>query len=109
MICEFEVKVKVAVDSNEKDNTKAKHIHTKFTLDISKNLDPSAYNDPSGLPTKNGCNAITQTLIQGLLGNIHTAHQQGYRDSAEHLRYIISKLEEGFIQVPDIRPDKYEG
>ena len=31
------------------------------------------------------------------------AHEKGFRDSAEHLRWIIAELERGFIAVVDIK------
>lgn len=57
------------------------------------------YNDRRGLPTKAGSHALTNAFVQGLVGNIHHAHQKGFKDSAEHLRYIIAELERGFINV----------
>jgi hypothetical protein len=58
------------------------------------------------MPNKEGCKAITETLIQGIIANIHFAHQKNYRDSAEHLRDIIKKLEEGFIDIVEIENDE---
>lgn len=54
------------------------------------------WRDENGLVNKDGMKVQTQGLIQGLVANIHWAHQNGYWDSAEHLRYIIEYLEKGF-------------
>lgn len=74
----------------------SQHVATHLRLEPSKNLDQKKYNKPNGLPTKDGTHAATIALIQGLVGNIHYAEQQGYRSSADHLRYIIKELERGF-------------
>ncbi len=76
-------------------SSKSKHVATDFFLEVSDNLDSSQYNN-DGLPTKVGTKALSQAFIQGLVGNIHNAHQKGFWDSAEHLRYIIAELEKGF-------------
>jgi|GEM_PF-1686584 len=83
----------------EPGSQKSTHVATDFRLEVSKNLDQSQYNDHRGLPTKGGSHALTQAFVQGLIGNIHHAHEKGFRDSAENLRYIISELERGFIAV----------
>ncbi len=88
--------VKVTAEYHPGDTT-SKHVSTDFLLEVSKNLDQLKYNDKEGLPTKMGSHALTQVFVQGLVGNIHLAHEKGWRDSAEHLRYIISELERGFI------------
>lgn len=54
--------------------------------------------DDNGLVNKEGMKIQTQGLIQGLIANIHFAHQNNMWDSAEHLRYVIQYLEKGFIQ-----------
>lgn len=90
--------VKATADYQQGD-TSSRHVATDFRLEVSKHLDQSKYNDKRGLPTKDGSHALTVTLIQGLVGNIHHAHQKGYKDSAEHLRYIISELERGFVAI----------
>lgn len=94
--------VKVTAEHNNGD-TSSKHIATDFRLEVSKHLKQDEYNDKRGLPTKAGSHALTNAFVHGLIGNIHAAHHKGYKDSAEHLRYIISKLEEGFITVATTR------
>ena len=76
---------------------------TDFNLTCSSNIDKSTYLDSGGLPNKDGSVVLSNTLIQGLVGNIHMAHEQGFRDSAEHLRWIISELERGFVAVPTLK------
>lgn len=86
------------LESSEGAKT-SKHISTNFNLDVSKNMDRSKYFDKDGLPNAEGSKALTQVFMAGLIANIHNAHNNKFRDSAEHLRYIISELERGFIQV----------
>lgn len=50
-----------------------------------------------------GFKALSQLFIQGLIANIHTAHQAKVWDSAEHLRFIIGNLEKGFATPMDAR------
>lgn len=80
---------------------KSVHEGCNLRLDVSEGLNKSRYlqND---LPTKDGCHALTLTLVSAISVNIHYAHENGFRDSAEHLRYIISELERQFVQVPTI-------
>lgn len=93
----FEVKsvLKLAHTPGTKTST---HVSTQFALYPSKNLDQDKYlND--GLPTKEGSEVITTVLVSSLVGNIHNAHENGFKDSAEHLRFIIAELERGFATV----------
>jgi len=76
----------------------SKHLATKVNLIVSKNLDDTHYVDENGLPTEFGFEALTNNFIQGLVCNIHVAHEKGFRNDAEHLRFIISELERGFIE-----------
>lgn len=98
MILKFESKCVLEVEYTEGMIT-TKHLATKFNLEVSKNLDKSQYIDPDGVPTAAGTKVLTNNFVQGLIGNIHQAHDKGYWDSAEHLRYIIAELERGFIAV----------
>lgn len=79
----------------------SKHIATDFFLEVSENLDENKYIDQDDVLTKDGSHALTQCFVQGLIGNIHFAHQKGYRNDAEHLRYIISELERGFSSIAE--------
>lgn len=83
------------VDIGSKE--RAKHSSTKTVFSVSKNIEAGEFFDDDGYPNKEGTRAITTTLLQGLIANIHSAHQFKYRDSAEHLRHIISELERGFV------------
>ena len=83
--------------SHTKGDAQSKHVSTNFRLEAEAPLQQSMYTDKKDLPNKEGSKVVTQVLVQGLIGNIHQSHQKGYRDSAEHLRYIISELEKGFV------------
>jgi hypothetical protein len=87
----------------------SKHKCTDLYLEVSDNLDRSKYLDAEGLPTAEGSKADTQCLIQGLAANIHAAHQKGFRDSAEHFRYVLSELERAFIHVTNISSEDWNG
>lgn len=95
----FTAIVKVTAE-HAKGALSSKHVSTDFRLEAPLPLDESQYNE-DGIPTAKGSHALTATLIQGLVGNIHYAHEKGFRDSAEHLRYVISELERGFIAVSE--------
>ncbi len=75
---------------------------TDVSLGMSPNMDIKQYFDEKDYPNKDGCEVISRTLIAGLSGNIFMAHECGYRDSAEHLRFVISQLEEMFVLNPTI-------
>ncbi len=88
--------------AHEKGMTTSRHVATDFFLEVSDNQDKTMFLDKEEMPTKIGTKPLTQCFIQGLVGNIHHAHQKGFWDSAEHIRYIISELERGFAQVATI-------
>lgn len=92
--------VKVTADYQH-GATSSEHVATDFRLDVSKNLDQVQYIDKRGLPTEKGSHALTNVFVQGLIGNIHHAHKKGFKNDAEHLRYIISELERGFINIAE--------
>lgn len=85
---------------------KSELISTDFYLEPGEGLEKSAYVKKSGELTKEGCEALTSVFTMGLASNIHLSHNLGYKDSAEHLRYIISKLEEAFVAIPNISLEK---
>lgn len=89
---------KITLEPNP-DGKSSSHVSTEFTLELSKNQDKNMFLDFKGRPKKEGVKPLTQTFIQGLVGNIHFAHQKGYWDSAAHLRYIIDELTRGFATV----------
>lgn len=82
-----------------KGSLKSQHVATDFYLEVSENLDESKYMNDEDVLTADGSKALTQCFIQGLVGNIHMAHERGYRNDVEHLRYIISELERGFSSI----------
>lgn len=87
---------------HHKGDPTSTHVKTDLLLHCSSNLDKKKYLDKKELPTKDGIKPLTQCFIQGLVGSIHMAHQNGWWDSAEHLRYIISELEKGFASPANV-------
>lgn len=75
---------------------------TDVTLGMSPNMNINSFFDENDFPNKEGCEVITRTLVSAISGNIFMAHQQGYIDSAKHLRMIISQLEEMFVMNPTL-------
>jgi hypothetical protein len=78
---------------------KSRHVQTKFNLDVSKNLQRKQYLDNEDLPTADGSKVLTNVFVQGLIGNIHHAHEKGFWNDAEHIKYIIAELERGFVEI----------
>lgn len=106
---EFSLEAKVVLTlEHTKGMTTSKHVATDFNLDVSKELDRSMYLDKEDLPTEVGSKTLSNVLVQGLVGNIHFAHEKGFIDSAEHLRWIISELERGFIEVTNIQQSNFK-
>ncbi len=106
---EFEFTGKCVVTmEHKKGETTSSHVSTDFNLDVSKNLNRSQYLDKGDLPTKDGIKPLTQCFIQGLVGNIHMAHQKGFWNDAEHLRYIISELEKGFVAIANVSESNFK-
>lgn len=101
---EFEFKATAVIRLRHNGEKKGSELlHSKFYFEPSDNLPNEVYVDAEGIPTHEAIKPLTQCFIQGLLGNIHTAHLSGRWDSAEHLRYIIAELERGFIENPSIK------
>ena len=105
MLFEIEGKCVITLENSGGQTSALKSVD--FNLDVSDNQNKSAYLDKEGLPTKIGTKALTQTFVQGLVGNIHQAHENQFWDSAEHLRYIISELERAFVQVPHLKKSDF--
>lgn len=97
----FEAKVVLTVE-HKPGMTTSKHVATDFNLEVDSQLNRSQYLNDEDLPTKDGSKVLSNVLVQGLIGNIHSAHQQGFRDSAEHLRWIIEELTRGFAAVANV-------
>ena len=102
----FEARVVLTLD-HQIGLKKSKHVSTDFNLIIKKPLDEKQYLDAEGLPTKAGSQALSNVLIQGLVGNIHMSHEKGFIDSAEHIRWIISELERGFFTVATTKTSEF--
>jgi hypothetical protein len=102
----FEAKVVLTLEHKQGMAT-SKHVATDFNLEVDKQLDRKQYLDSEDLPTEAGSKVLSNILVQGLVGNIHMAHEKGFRDSAEHLRWIISELERGFVTVANVEQSKF--
>lgn len=102
----FEGKVVLTLSHNKGDKS-SKHVSTDINLFVGKGLKKDQYLDEEDLPTEEGTRSLTQCFVQGLVGNIHQGHEKGYWDSAEHLRYIISELERGFVTVANVSTSNF--
>jgi hypothetical protein len=98
---QFKAVVVLTVEHNA-ETENAYHRRTEFNLVIDDDLNKEGYFTEEGLANESGSEVLSNILVQGLIGNIHLAHQQGFRDSAAHLRWIIAELEQGFITNYDI-------
>ena len=92
--------------SHTEGTSTSKHEGIGMFLEVSENLDRTKYLDEEDLPTEEGSRALTMVLTSALVANIHMADQSGWRDSAEHLRYIIGELERGFASVATVSKGK---
>lgn len=82
------------------------HVSTEFNLEVNNPILSSFYLE-DGLPNAAGSKILTNVLVQGLIGNIHMAHGEGFMDSAEHLRFIISELERGFASLTEVKKSTF--
>lgn len=86
----------------DRDNGKAAPRSFSLFLD-GVNTDIRQYFDPkTGALNKAGYDTITEMLVQGLNINLQGAHQEGVIDSAAHLRFIIARLEQLFINAVQV-------
>lgn len=106
MKCHFEAVTRLVLEPNQSTG-KSRHTQTDIYLEVSNNLNKDNYVNDDGSLTTDGSRAFTNTLVQGLIANIHASHQAGYIDSAEHLRMIIRELERGFIQQVKVENGTY--
>jgi len=105
---DFKIEGKCVVHlRHEQGENTSKVLKTDINLIPSKNIQQDYFLN-KGVPTAKGTKALTQCFVQGLVGNIHQAHQKGYWDSAEHLRYIIQELERGFIAQVEVRTSHFD-
>lgn len=84
------------------DKHRSAHVSTNIGLEVSENLNKETYLDKDNNISKDGSQAITMTLVQGLVANVHMTHESGYRDPKEHLDYIIKELKRGVSQKVEI-------
>lgn len=103
----FEGKVVLTLE-HKKGWDSPTHVATNFNLYIDEKLDRDLYFDEEGYPNRDGLDVLSNVLVQGVLGNIHAAHQNGLRDSAEHLRWVISELERGFVAQVNVIKSRFE-
>ena len=75
---------------------------TNIRLDLSPGLDESKYLSEETVFTAEGSKIATIAFCQALIGNIHIAHENGFRDSAEHLRDILDTITNGFAALPEL-------
>lgn len=68
-----------------------------FMLSVPQFFKKEAFFSKDEIPNENGTQLITQMLSEALMANIHTAHQRGVYDSAEHFREVIALLENLFV------------
>lgn len=91
---QFMVNAKVTAEADfVLKQSAVKHVEIHLTA---KGTAGKHWKDKNGSLTPAGFKAQTQGFVQGLIANIHSAHQIGAWDSAEHLRYIIKNIEHGF-------------
>lgn len=98
---QIEGSVKVTLEHTD-GKAMSEFIRSDIYLDFIGPIDRKKYFNPDELPNGDGCKCLTIAFVSAIANNIHYAHEKGYRDSAEHLRYVIAKLEDQFIQVPKI-------
>lgn len=105
----FSVRCDVTAEHTKGDaSASVRHVKTDVNLDVSKNLERDMYFTKDGVPNKDGVKAMTQTLIQGLVGNIHYAKQNGYWDDVEHIKHIVAELTRGFATITDTHISNFD-
>lgn len=102
----FTVEAKLVLENTPPEQT-SKHVRTDYRLELSKNLDYTKYFMPHKyILTKEGSKVVTDVLTSALAAHIHFAHQRGHKDSAQHLREVIKKLEDQFVLVANVSEGK---
>lgn len=81
---------------------------TNVRLELSKNLDKDRYLQRD-LPTKEGLHVLQNTLIHGIMTNIKIAHEKGWKNESEGLKYVIDELHRAFVGVHYSDPKIEEG
>jgi hypothetical protein len=91
----YQATVLLQLDLPEGSGTKAKVEAVDMLLDAPGRM-KEQLQLPDGSFTKQGCHAATDALLQGLISNLHYAHQSGHWKSHEHYQHILAILEKGF-------------
>lgn len=95
----FEIGAKCILEMEHTEGDKQPHLKAvKINLILPDAFDEDMYMK-DGLPNADGAKALSNILVQGLIANIHNAHQRGFHNDAEHIRFVISELERGFIEI----------
>lgn len=92
----YKVKTTVVTDFKYHPETRKSQVLESYLSFETEGLIEDNYRDSEGYANKDGVEITTNGLVQGLVNNIHYAHQNGLKDSATHLREIIALLEQGF-------------
>jgi len=93
LLFQFDVIAQLRVNGNVEFRGATVELVPGFNLDKERYIEKE-----TGRLMNPGIKAVTNTLIQALLCNLHDAHQRGLYDSAEHYREILSELEKGFAR-----------
>lgn len=104
---EFEVTaVAAAKFQHEKGQKTSSVMEVVSQLKLEKKLDRSFYFGKDELPNQMGAKAMTSVLISGIVSNIKFAHERGYLNEVDHVKYVIEKISEGFATIGEISIDK---
>lgn len=87
---------------SENGDQKSEFKYLEFNLELGENVKESIYLDSGGHPTKDGSKALTICFINALVGNIHACQKEGFWKEADHIRYIIEKLQEGYVRSAEV-------
>lgn len=104
----FEGRCVLEVEAGTEPGRSSKHLHTKFNLEVSRNLNRPQYIGSDDLPTAIGTKALTNVFVQGLIGNLNAAHQKNYWNKEDHLKYIMSELQRGFEAAADTHESTFD-
>lgn len=110
MTYEFEVRSILSMD-HEEGMEKPRMNDVRVLLIPGRGLNPKGYFREDQLPNKEGTNALTQVLIQALVGNIRYAAENGYADAGELSEFACAKIiadiaREGRVSVGHMDDDR---
>lgn len=77
-------------------------IEVQTSLQVSENMNQSAYFDASGILSPTGHKVSMNALVQGLIATIKGAHAIGYGNEVQHLEWVIAELGRAFAAPSDI-------